>query len=1094
MTEMIYLWNSLSIRQRVLSLTTVICLFVYGIIHTISGQMIAGLPDQQAAARWDETGQAAQVSAFFVGGTAVDEMQIKNFEAQLNVALQAAAVTNEDTGSRLYIDAYSSQGNITVTSEQASLDAKAVGIGGDFFLFHPVKLLNGSYFSGNDLMKDFILLDEEAAWRLFGSNDIAGMSVTIGGIPHYVAGVYEREGGRIEEAAGFNETILFVSHESLTAYGLSGGISTYELVAPNPVDNFVYNTVKEKFGLKENQMLVIENSERFSLKSMIPVVMDYGLRSMQSREVSYPYWENIARGYEDIRAVYLIFEFIFLIIPLVIIFVILFKNGRKVMKKVGTFIKNRISFFSLVLFFATVLAGCGNKEVSTMAETNSKNYVYRVDELDFKKEDSEQSSFSFLKGKDKIYAYNYNWGNGLDDQQFIEILALNEDGTIRGEGKIPVDSNGGLNSITPDGKGNFYAVRCVYMTEPDENGMYLEQYYLVKFSEQGEELFSIYINDMPQLESILPDSYFYVGDILCANDSIYVNVVGNYVQFDENGSFLKILESDDENGLDGASFYLLESGKVATLIYEETGYYAAYIDLETGKIDNKAKLPGTSYEYSVYPGMGYDLYLVNSYGVYGYNIGEEDKTQLMSYIDSDMGIYSVFNVVPINETTFYATYDDMETGQISMGKFTKVPPAEVKDKIDLTLACAGLDWDVRTAVVKFNKNNEEYRIHIEDYTSMYGTETDYMAGINRLNADIVSGKVPDILLINSNMPVDSYISKGLFEDLKPYIEADAEIDFNNLMPNIIQAYSVEEKLYQLVPSYIVRTLVAKTSDVGSERGWTIEEALKVLNSKPEGCELITNTTRGDVLNNSIAMGNQFIDWKTGECKFDSEEFIQLLEFANMFPENRDNEIYNEDYWMNYDAMWREGKVICQEAYLYDFRNYNGTAKGIFGEPITMIGYPSTAGKGACLIADLQLAMSSKSQNKEGAYAFLRYFISDEYQDEMTYSFPISVKRFNAMAEEAMKVRTYTDENGNVVESPEYYYINDSEFEITPMSKEEAEQLKQDISSVTEVFYYNENLKQIIEEETAAYFAGQKDAREVATIIQSRAQIFVNENR
>ncbi|MFR0800845.1 MAG: hypothetical protein ACLSHX_07460 [Suilimivivens sp.] len=74
---------------------------------------------------------------------------------------------------------------------------------------------------------------------------------------------------------------------------------------------------------------------------------------------------------------------------------------------------------------------------------------------------------------------------------------------------------------------------------------------------------------------------------------------------------------------------------------------------------------------------------------------------------------------------------------------------------------------------------------------MYNTEDDYQAGLNRLNADIVSGKIPDILVIDDNMPVESYVSKGLFEDLKPYIEKDEGLDINNFMPNILDAFSVD---------------------------------------------------------------------------------------------------------------------------------------------------------------------------------------------------------------------------------------------------------------------------------------------------------------
>ena len=41
---------------------------------------------------------------------------------------------------------------------------------------------------------------------------------------------------------------------------------------------------------------------------------------------------------------------------------------------------------------------------------------------------------------------------------------------------------------------------------------------------------------------------------------------------------------------------------------------------------------------------------------------------------------------------------------------------------------------------------------------------------------------------------------------------------------------------------------------------------------------------------------------------------------------------------------------------------------------------------------------------------------------------------------------------------------------------------------------DEALLQIVQEEAAPFFAGQKSARDVAGIIQSRAQLYVNETR
>ena len=55
-------------------------------------------------------------------------------------------------------------------------------------------------------------------------------------------------------------------------------------------------------------------------------------------------------------------------------------------------------------------------------------------------------------------------------------------------------------------------------------------------------------------------------------------------------------------------------------------------------------------------------------------------------------------------------------------------------------------------------------------------------------------------------------------------------------------------------------------------------------------------------------------------------------------------------------------------------------------------------------------------------------------------------------------------------------------------------LMDELYSFTQIYRYDDALNQIINEEAAAFFAGQKSAKDVAGIIQSRAQIYVNETR
>lgn len=320
-----------SIKQIVFFSIAFLSFLIFLVLTVWSGSKIKKLDDQQAAVRWDKDGGAAQVSCFFATNVEMDDFTIMSFERQLEQKINEVMTTDEADNTadkRLFIDAYSSLGTITVESEKGKMETEAVGIGGDFFLFHPLHLLSGKYFSGNDLMKDSIILDEEAAWQLFGSTDIEGQSVMIGNVPHYVSGVIERQKGKFAETAGLDKSVVYMSYESLSQYGTGKRISTYEVAAPNPVSKFLYTAVKEKLGVAETDMVVVENSARYSLEGLIPVILDFGSRSMQNTAVEFPYWENIARGWEDICALVLFFQFIFLLIPIIIFIIYLIWKWR----------------------------------------------------------------------------------------------------------------------------------------------------------------------------------------------------------------------------------------------------------------------------------------------------------------------------------------------------------------------------------------------------------------------------------------------------------------------------------------------------------------------------------------------------------------------------------------------------------------------------------------------------------------------------------------------------------------------------------------------------------------------------------------------
>lgn len=98
-------------------------------------------------------------------------------------------------------------------------------------------------------------------------------------------------------------------------------------------------------------------------------------------------------------------------------------------------------------------------------------------------------------------------------------------------------------------------------------------------------------------------------------------------------------------------------------------------------------------------------------------------------------------------------------------------------------------------------------------------------------------------------------------------------------------------------------------------------------------------------------------------------------------------------------------------------------------------------------------------------------------------FPVIRQYFEAMLEEAMSETV----NMRVT-------VLGADIRLEPMSEEEARILRNLVYSAELTENYDTTIYNIIMEETEAYFAGQKTAEEVAEIIQTRVQIYVDEKR
>lgn len=655
--------------------------------------------------------------------------------------------------------------------------------------------------------------------------------------------------------------------------------------------------------------------------------------------------------------------------------------------------------------------------------------------------------------------------------------------------------------------GTIYGTR-VYYRDETVNGEYLSEQHSyiccwntdgtlrweteqegLRSNEEGEEW--LYVQNL----FTTPDGSLH---ILLNGDNIYLTDVAE----DGTISEKKKLSDDATSVLSNyQSLMQKEDGTFLIMYYDVDDWTKSYLtnydfvaDTMTEPVQMDASFTWNGYN-SIQPGLSTDIIYTNYMGVYTYNVADGYETQRMNFVNSDINISTFTCFFELDDKSFIGLYEENYESELKGGVFTYVAPEDIPDKSVLVLAGNYVDSDLKKRVIDYNRASDEYRIVLKEYNA-YNNYDDYNAGATKLNNDIITGGMPDILLPDG-LPVENYISKGWIADVNELIKQDEELSKTEFMQNVLDAYSVDGKLYYVIPRFNVVTLAAKTSLVGDGSDWSMAKLQQVLDGMGDGAQAIGEMTRGDFMNMAMQFcGSDFIDVETGKCAFDSEDFIAMMEFAATLPEEINwDELYgNGDYWSSYESQYRDNKTLLMQLYISGFTNLSYQLNGQMGEDVTYVGFPTQNGGGSYVNALDALLLSAKSDYLDAAWDFVRYYLTDEYQSSIAWGLPLQKAAFMKQSEKALKKPTYTDESGNEVEYDETYWINEEEIILPPLSQQQLDQLISFVESVDTPYYYNQDVLDIINEEMGAFYSGQKTAKDTAAIIQSRTQIFVDENR
>ena len=594
-------------------------------------------------------------------------------------------------------------------------------------------------------------------------------------------------------------------------------------------------------------------------------------------------------------------------------------------------------------------------------------------------------------------------------------------------------------------------------------------------------------------------------NFVCADysDTIYI--------FDKTGALIKALDQDGKYG----NFVTL-SDQAGILFYADAGgMNFRPIDAESLSWGEDVVIP--IYTWDIFPDTdGNAFYYFDDGSIYRYDLDTQqaEKTlDLLNDCDLDATELTGLNVEEAgNFRVLLGTQGSGVDTTYELYDLQPIDPSALPEKTVLTLASLSPSQPLRQQIAKFNRENDRYRIEVLDYSEYSeiiaspGSYTeDSSSAILKLNTELLSGNLPDLIDVSGGeLPVAQYAVKGFLEDLLPYLNADSAVSPDKLMESVLNAVKTDGKLYQLPTSFQVVSAAGKREIVGGYESWTTDEVEDALKKLPEGATVFNvDYTKSHVLYlcASGAM-NRFVDWQAGTCSFDTDEFKSILSFATTFPDEFDTTNFDfDEYRSDYRRVGQGQQLLANIAFAgFDDIYYQFAA---MDNDVCFVGYPGASdGLGSGFVPLGSICMTTACKDKDGAWSFIRSLLSMDAQMQSP-AFPMLKSAFEQQAEAAMQQDYVTDEDGNsildasgnpipvILYTVGFFSETVDVYAVTP---EQYQAVCDLINQTKSVFTFDENLMNILTEETAAYFAGAKTLDETAAMIQNRASLYIAEQK
>ena len=679
-----------------------------------------------------------------------------------------------------------------------------------------------------------------------------------------------------------------------------------------------------------------------------------------------------------------------------------------------------------------------------------------------------------------------------------------------------------FSAITTDGEGNILTLEYNYLSGssmPDEASAFEEGKNYNEFKTVW------YIRTLDGTTGKLKSEHIIenTDDFFFTSDSMLYDS-GNIYLISENtsGSTVAVLNADGsleaiaDCPAKGAWFIRLNTGAPALCGYEDSGITVREITSPGVSLELIASSSDAVTD--IYSGFSDYAFCYNiNWKLYGYNSALERNEFLLSWPET--GLKSADNLArPAAGADDLPIFINMSSSADSAGKkaviVTLAPQKSESDalasnKKELILLTCSPNESLCSAVAEFNNSSEEYTLKIADFSSYCAasSNTSPEAAMNKYIADELNGTPPDILDLSS-LPYFKLAAQGSLQDLYSFIDSDPYMQRDDFVPGILEALEYNGNLYASCAGFTIDTLLAPSDAAGDSAGWSIDEYNAALSTMKSGCSPFdVFITSGDIFKEYIRISlNAFIDWESGTCGFNSDEFKSILSFASSFPADFDSNNYNwENGSTNSDLRINRGEQMLLRTGILNMRDAIRIGYEFPGD-VSFKGYPSAYGNGSIFNISSEdmphnFAIMSISLNKDGAWQFIRTFFTSDYQQNGSY-FPSNMALFQQQLDSAMKVEYVLDSEGQPVigkktgepveRSKETMYLSDfTAVKCYAMTQAKADKLLDLIKTTKAVDFNNDEILKLIYSAVKDCFSGETSIDAAAANAQNVITLYLD---